>query len=111
MTNVELLAKIKAEIERRMIELAKDKYIDLHDTLCRTKELNLLLSFLDTLEEKSEKPMNLDLEKKIGSYMSNKWKFGCVIPITPVVLPNFTTEDLKDIARHFAKWGAEHLKK
>ena len=43
--------RIRAKIERRMVELAKDKYIDLHDTLCRTKELNLLLSFLDTLEE------------------------------------------------------------
>lgn len=54
------IEKIRTEIERRMVELAKDKYIDLHDTLCRTKELNLLLSFLDTLEEEP-----VDLEEEI----------------------------------------------
>lgn len=46
--------KIRQEIERRMLELARDKYIDLHDTLCRTKELNLLLAFIDSLPEESE---------------------------------------------------------
>ena len=58
---------------------------------------------------KSEKPTQEGLEEEIGSYMSNKWRFGCITPITPVVLPNFTTEDLKECARHFAKWGAEHF--
>ena len=50
------IEKIRQEIERRMLELARDKYIDLHDTLCRTKELNLLLAFIDSLPE--DNPLN-----------------------------------------------------
>ena len=112
-----IIETIRAEIERRIKECEatypKDKdgywFPEQEEAYAIAEEYKQLLSFLSTLE--SEKPINLDLEKEIGSYMSNKWKFGCVIPITPVVLPNFTTEDLKDIARHFAQWGAEHLKK
>ena len=83
---------------------------------CEPKYVEKELAWLDELrtrllEEKPEKPMNQEwLKEEIGSYMSNKWKFGCITPITPVVLPNFTTEDLKECARHFAQWGAEHLK-
>ena len=64
--------KIRAEIERRMVELAKDKYIDLHDASCRTKELNLLLSFLDTLEGHSEKPNNHEgLDEAAENYVTD----------------------------------------
>lgn len=37
-------------------------------------------------------------------------KFGCCTPVTPVVLPNYTTVDLEECANHFAEWGAEHLR-
>lgn len=63
MTNTELLAKIKAEIERRMKELRgqekdfleQDCHTLVEDARLRIGELNQLLSFLDTLE-KSERP-------------------------------------------------------
>ena len=63
---------------------------------------------LSTLE--SEKPMQEGLEEEIKAYQSNR--FGLVSADTrPVTLSNyFTTENLREIARHFAKWGAEHAK-
>ena len=66
MTNAELLTKIRAEIKRRINWKGKIQtpyYMGCSD------ELKELLSFLDTLEEKSEKPMNLDLEKEIDKYL------------------------------------------
>ena len=65
MTNAELLAKIKAEIERRTKEL-DEQIVDIYDSkaVLRKDELQKLLSFLSTLE--SEKPMNLG--ERIGSY-------------------------------------------
>ena len=48
--------KIRAEIERRKKAI--------HATLFND-EFDSLLAFLDTLEEKSEIPTNLDLEKEI----------------------------------------------
>lgn len=124
---------IKAEIERLMdgykpIVGGTDELTGAHIVLAK------LLSFLSTTENKSARQRLAEwsktpegresyekvaeemrrgaeegeaLEKEIGSYMSNKWKFGCVTPITPVVLPNFTTEDLKECARHFANWQKE----
>ena len=55
--------------------------------------------------------MNEKLEQEIQKYMSERWEFGCINPTTPVYLYDFTTDELKECARHFAKWGAEHLKK
>ena len=114
MTAQEVIATIRAEIERRIMyhrnlaDTAAEK--NLHNTMesndLLVHQYGTLLPFLSTLE--SEKPMQDGLEEEIGSYMSNKWKFGCIIPITPVVLPNFTTEDLKECAHNFAQWGAEH---
>ena len=60
MTNTELIAKIKAEIERR-IETYKKGYANGDDR--RADALELLLSFLDTLEEPSTSPW-----KKVHTY-------------------------------------------
>ena len=68
------IEKIRQEIERRMLELARDKYIDLHDTLCRTKELNLLLTFIDSLLE--DEPSK-DLEEAADDYAD---KHGFRVP-------------------------------
>jgi hypothetical protein len=165
MTNAELLAKIKAEIERHINEL------DISDesTLIEA-ELSDLLSFLSTLE--SEKP-EADLEKEIeisirllnglhtlednkswykGRYEElkelarNFYELGCRCTAekydeieynrqraeelekpmqegleeemdkffeTMLVLEheNIFEDTFKNIARHFAEWGVEHLKK
>lgn len=59
-------------------------------------------TFLSTLE--SEKPMNQDeLEEEIDRF--EDWMETYNQADYPT---SFTT---RDIARHFAKWGAEHLKK
>ena len=61
MTNAELIAKIKAEIERRMKELDSDWM----GTPAAGWAFSEILFFLDTLEEKSEKPTNLDFEQEL----------------------------------------------
>ena len=95
MTNAELLTKIKAEIERRLLE--KDHGFEDEADYgyhCCLKDIK---QFLSTLE--SEKPMEQEgLEEEIERYLPN-------IPENPY------NEELRVFARHFAKWGAEHLKK
>ena len=57
----------------------------------------------DSLE--SEKPMQEGLEKEIQKYLEYKGVgYGGWID-------GMDDDDLREIARHFAKWGAEHLKK
>ena len=89
---METINKIRAEIAKRI-----GKYDNI---LCdwdepevqgRRKEAVAILTFLDTLEE----PDSEDLEKEIDAYYK-EWDGNCRYAQT---------------ARHFAKWGAEHLKK
>lgn len=99
MTNAELIAKIKAEIERR-IKRNKEEYapgglFEVQDNLAK------LLDFIDSLEE-SEKPMQEGLEEEIDRF--EDWMETYNQADYPT---SFTT---RDIARHFAKWGAEHAK-
>lgn len=104
MTNTELLAKIKAEIERR-IKFHTDaiKSCTGLNTISLThsgglKEDEYLLSFLSTLE--SEKPIE-GLEEEIETYFDGNFGIpwdGCH-PIGVF--------ELDSMARHFAKWGSE----
>ena len=89
-----IIEQIRAEIERRMVELAKDKYIDLHDTLCRTKELNRLLSFLDTLKEQP-----VELEKEIEGWFNRLDNKYCRN------VEEYYGNDIEDTARHFYNLG------
>ena len=99
MTNAELLAKIKAEIERRI----KTQEYWVGKTFPGTElafvvkeELKQLLSFLDTLE--SEKPIE-ELEKEIQEYLESKGVgYGGWID-------GWKDEDLREIARHFFNLG------
>ena len=64
MTNAELLTKIKAEIERRFSEYNHDSSHHIQAAECAS-----ILDFLDTLEEKSEKPNNHEgLKNVVESY-------------------------------------------
>lgn len=72
------------------------------------KEDEYLLSFLDTLEEKSEIPTNLDLEKELESWRHNHFEGKRDGHYSGEYLERSSQ---LDIARHFAQWGAEHLKK
>lgn len=63
------------------------------------------------VENKSEKPINQDeLEEEFNHYC-----FDFKNPDTGEDIPknqiSFSVEDALNVARHFAEWGAEHLKK
>ena len=91
MTNEELIAKIKEEIERRIKKYRDDGFG------CHANSLEKFLPFFDTLE--SEKPMeqNAELNEEIKKEM--------------VKLPFFVRgKDQIAFARHFAQWGAEHAR-
>lgn len=90
MTNAELIQKIKAKIERLKLGWNEvgQKGVEL--------VLNDLLSFLDTLEEKSEKPMQEGLEEEI----TRTYHDGSVADTTEM-----DHVDYENIARHFYELG------
>ena len=96
MTNAEIIAKIKAEIERRTKEL-DEQIVDIYDSkaVLRKDELQKLLSFLSYLE--SEKPMQEGLKEEINRYLREE----CSDDDEP---------GIHEIAEHFAQWGAEHFR-
>jgi len=70
-------------------------------------DVDAMLAECRGYEEKSEKPTNLDLKKEIDSCWqswlspSNQSSVEGILPKTEFAM----------YARHFAEWGAEHLKK
>lgn len=103
MTNTELIAKIKAEIERLYNGEAPK-----HDQQCNFDDgyfvgIDAIAQFIDSLELEKQNPD--ELEEEIERYLHSLgvgyggWVDG------------MEDEDLRGIARHFAKWGAEHAKK
>ena len=101
MTAQEVIATIRAEIERRLKKYATDVTMPLEALGKVIFELKGILSFLSTLEE-SKKPMNRDeLEKELDRYLHGEFQ--------QTAGGNFN--NYIQVARHFAKWGAEHLKK
>lgn len=115
MTNAELLAKIKAEIERQIKNVVKCATNDNDrgvQNFCNGQECAYddILSFLSTLE--SEKPMNQDeFNTELKRVTADK-----VYEYYPEQDGDFITEIdftncIRDVAHHFAEWGAEHLKK
>ena len=81
--------------------------------LVASEELDRLNRFLSTLEEKSEKPMQEGLEEEIATYLKD-WEDDEEIGLhlsTDNGCVTIELDDIRDLARHFAKWGAEHAKK
>lgn len=104
--------KLKAEIERRKgICMAQIK-ANPGQTFPFIMEMtgyDKLLSFLSTLE--SEKPMNQDgLKKEIETQLAI-FPYTKVSPELPESRFIIIQKELFLFARHFAQWGAEHLKK
>ena len=89
--------KLKAEIERRKREL-DEQIVDIQDSkaVLRKDELQRLLSFLDTLSEKPDK----SLEEEYMDYVVNDPDYSKLVNRIAGL----------GIARHFAEWGAEHLR-
>ena len=69
-------------------------------------EVNAALRKIDEefLKQLSEKPMNQEeLVEEVKRYYSDNFAYISSDQLTLSILTN--------VARHFAKWGAEHLKK
>ena len=97
-----IIEQIKAEIEGWLREYAEDSQFELGER----HGYKRLLSFLSTLE--SEKPMNQEgLEQEIIKCWQ-EWISPSNKPSVEGVLP---LSEFAFYARHFAEWGAEHLKK
>lgn len=105
-----IIEQIKAEIEKRILREreVKDRYDSNTSSFVEGSidALDGLLSFLSTLE--SEKPINQEeLDQEIIKCwqewisQSNKQSVDGVLHLSEFAF----------YARHFAKWGVEHLKK
>ena len=51
------------------------------------------------------------LEDEVKKYINDNWEYGYPPENVPLCLYIFSNKDVLDAARHFAKWGAEHLEK
>lgn len=52
-----------------------------------------------------------ELEEEVKKYINDNWECEHSNENAPLYLYDFSDKDLLDAACHFAKWGAEHLKK
>lgn len=130
MTNTELIQAIRTEIERlKGYYRITNPYDKRAIRVCEN-----LLSFLDTLESDKPTPAEGDvfkewgttekeylaksmdkvhLEMEISTYLKD-WEddeeIGLHLSTDNGCIP-IELEDVRDIARHFAQWGAEHLDK
>ena len=111
-----IIEQIKAEIEKRIRRgrEVKDRYDSNTSSFVEGSidALDGLLSFLSTLE--SEKSMNQEgFEEEVHNYLKIHplhIKDGGRVVFDNDDSPNFMC-DVRDIASHFAQWGAKHLKK
>lgn len=126
-----IIEKIRAEIERQEKQCPLDTYEGRH----RLFILGGLKTFLSDLE-KEEKPTTAEgdvfkewgttekeyldksmekvrLEMEIATYLKD-WEedeeIGLHLSTDNGCIP-IELDDVRDLARHFAQWGAEHLKK
>lgn len=86
MTNAELLAKIKVEIDRRITD----------NTFGAKLELIDILAWLDTLEE----PVCEELEEELDRFIAS----GKSVTVDDYGTYKVSYHDFKKIARHFAEW-------
>ena len=71
-------------------------------------DANELLSFLDTLSEEPSKSLQEEIETWIPAHINVKTDE--ILLANPTELADACKEWGKRIARHFAEWGAEHLR-
>lgn len=111
-TAQEVISRLKAEIERRKQSLRagicnpdaftrKQKL----EMLVASEELDRLNRFLDNL---SEEPDN-NLEEEVKNYFQGYWPGTETAEQCNTDL-HFTPPAIMRLARHFAEWGAEHLR-
>ena len=100
--------QIRAEIER-LYGKYKEKYDDTKLPYCEglIDGLDLVEQFLDTLPEQPVEGLEEEIEMEWDSF--NKHLAEYDDGTDEVVWLNLVT--FTEIARHFAEWGAEHLKR
>jgi hypothetical protein len=101
--------QIRAEIDRlksQLIRGACAAQIEM-ETNCKNEAYNEVRAFLDTLPEQ---PVE-ELEEEIKKYFDGWGEIGDGDSIITKDSDYVGLKDLPNIARHFAEWGAEHLKK
>lgn len=106
MTAQEIIEKIRAEVLRLIRETdgPGSQY-----GFGKMSACNRILNFLDTIQEH---PVCDGLEEEIERYLSTEWELDEDLnKDEPIYIYDCTWEDLKIFVRHFAQWGAEHLKK
>ena len=105
-----IIEQIKAEIERlkgQLVRGACASQVQL-ETTCKEEAYNEVLSFLDTLQEQ---PVCEGLEEEIGAYFKDWYVdesdqgYSLKTPTGSAVMGH-----MKNVARHFAQWGAEHAR-
>jgi hypothetical protein len=79
----------------KSIGLTPQKSADYNDG--RDDVKMMVLDFIDSLQQ--EQP-EVDLEKEIEEYFPES-----------AFYTGWNYDDMQEVARHFAQWGAEHLKK
>lgn len=95
MTNAELIAKIKAEIERQEKQCPLDTYEGRHKLFI----LGGLKTFLSTIKLEKPTSQDEDLEEEIERIVKCEKEFMNF---------KFKSQLIGYIARHFAQWGANH---
>lgn len=91
--------QIRAEIDKRYAEYrAKMKTDDFTYYEGMADALDLFEQYIDTFPELSE----VNLEKEVEKYLLDNADF---------VTKSTSKEMVNALARHFAEWGAEHLKR
>ena len=98
-----IIEQLKAEIERLKIQVPRSAEADGYNMA--------IDDMLKIIEEKSEKPtVQEGLEKEIETQV-----YGHFFDLNGIAIAGATAyatvDDMAYIARHFAEWGAEHLKK
>ena len=98
------IEKIRQEIERRLkkaeYEMTKARGVSHDNFIIHQAELNLcrfLLDFIDTIQQ--ELP-EVELEKELDKYLRGEFQ--------QTAGGNFN--NYIQVARHFAEWGADHLR-
>ena len=94
--------KLIAEIEKRMNILDLDSPFGIGGRV----ELELVLDTISSLQQVQSE--EVDLEKDIEAYFKG-WHIEEEIGMTKPDGWSVIVDDLKDVARHFAEWGAIHL--
>ena len=98
----------KAKKEQRQIErVQRSWYLEgYHDRDNGMEPMWLIENLKYKVNPNYGKPLPIceELDCEIQKYISDRWKMGGINPTTPIYLYDFTLDELKECANHFANW-------